>query len=70
MNLQKKNLLLRVLLMPFKLVFHLLWQISIAFILTTKWVLYGGDELVYGSEFSRGNIDELIQAVEKLTENK
>lgn len=68
MKVQTKNLLLRIVLSPIKLLFHLVWLILSAFMLTLKWVLYGGDELIYGSEFGRGNIHELVEAVEKLTE--
>lgn len=72
MKIQKTNLALRILLLPFKLIFQLAFQIlfgiKLSVQLSVQWVLFGGDELVYASKFSRANIIDLIEAVEKLTD--
>ena len=70
MKIQKTNLILRILLLPFKLIFQLAFQIFIGIKLTIQWVLFGGDELIYADQFGRAKISDLIKAVEKLTEKQ
>ncbi len=68
MKIQKTNLILRILLLPFKLIFQLAFQIFIGIKLSVQWVLFGGDELIYSDQFGRAQISDLIEAVEKLTD--
>lgn len=70
MKIQKTNLALRILLLPFKLIFQLAFQIFIGIKLTIQWVLFGGDELIYSDQFGRAQISDLIKSVEKLTEKQ
>lgn len=67
MKIQKTNLILRILLLPIKLIFQLAFQIFVGIKLSIQWVLFGGDELTYSDQFGRAQISDLIEAVEKLT---
>ena len=70
MKIQKTNLAFRILLLPFKLIFQLAFQIFVGIKLLIQWVLFGGDEITYSDQFGQAQISDLIEAVEKLTEKQ
>lgn len=70
MKVNKKFLLLRIIAFPLKLAFMLFWYLTFALFKSLQWVWFGGDEIVLGKDFDRNTIRELIESVEKLTENK
>lgn len=69
MKVQKKYFLLRVITFPIKLVFDLLWFNLFAIVKTFQWVVYGGDEIIFGKDFNRNQMSDLIDAVENLKQN-
>lgn len=64
----KKHLLIRIITLPLKIIFSLIWYISICLISNYKWLLYGGQELIYFKKEFKGSLEELISSNEKLVE--
>ena len=65
----KKYLLLRILTFPIKLIFSLLWFNLFALLKTYQWVIFGGDEIIFGTDINRDSVGELIKIVSELNDN-
>lgn len=48
MKINKRYLLLRIITLPIKLTFHLLWSVLFSILITLKWLKNGGEEIFYG----------------------
>jgi len=67
MKVNRRYLGLRILTAPLKLVFTLIWFMLYSLIHVYQWVIFGSDEVVFGNDFNRNTIKELIQEIEKST---
>ena len=65
MKINKKHLLLRIITSPLKLIFTLIWNIMIAFIMTFQWIVFGSQELYYGKD-GKDSLVTLIEQNEKI----
>lgn len=65
MEINKKYLGLRIITSPLKLIFQILWSILLSFVITFKWIVFGGQELYYGKE-GKGNLVKLIEQNEEI----
>jgi len=61
----KKYLGLRIITSPIKLIFTLIWNILLSFIITYKWVVFGSQELLYGVD-GKESLVNLIKQNEEL----
>ena len=64
----KKFFILRVLTLPFKLLFEIVFAIFGSCFMTLKWLLFGGQQLYYGNNNFGGNITRLIDSNEAMIE--
>ncbi len=65
MKINKKYLLLRLLVSPFKLVFTIIWFFLIGILTFLKWLKNGGQELYYADDHG-GNLVKLIEQNEAI----
>lgn len=62
----RKYFLIRLITLPLKLSFMLVWINIIALISVWKWLIYGGQDFVYFKEYTKGNLEDLIKSNEEL----
>lgn len=70
MKINKKYIILRLITLPLKLIFDLLWFNLFVILKTFQWLIYGSDEIIFGKDFNRNSVSELIKTVEKLQKNQ
>ncbi|AZA60802.1 hypothetical protein EG340_06995 [Chryseobacterium indoltheticum] len=66
MKINKKYFLIRLITSPLKLIFLLFWYVLFSVLKTFQWVIYGGDEVIFGKDLERNTVGELIKEVQKL----
>lgn len=68
----KKNLILRIITFPIKLIFQITWGVLISILYSFQWLKNGGRELVFGDDFDSSLIrlikqnQEIINKQEQL----
>jgi len=62
----RKYFLIRLITLPIKLVFMLLWTFCVVFIAQYKWLKYGGQDFIYFKESTKGSLEDLIKSNEEL----
>lgn len=64
MKINKRYLLLRMLISPIKLIFTIFWFALFSFLKTYQWVIYGSEEIIFGND--KDSIKDLIKVVNDL----
>ena len=74
MKVNKRYILIRIITLPFKLLFTVVWFLCMAVFSNWKWVLYGGQEIYYSKTDNRDSIWDLMKSnkelIEELNKNK
>lgn len=66
MKINKKFFLIRLLTLPLKLCFGLLFSICAELILMYKWLIYGGEEVIYGRYNQKTSVAKILEQNEKI----
>ena len=70
MKINKDKFVLRLITIPFKLLFTLIWMIVYGCMLSWRWLLYGSAEFYFGKDFGKGELVQIIEKLEKITDIK
>lgn len=62
----KRHLLIRIITFPFKLLFSSSWYFCICIVSNIKWLLYGGEEVVFFKNETKGILLDIVEQNEKL----